>query len=123
MANRNELDLLYLLQQGCISEKIINSNIPRGISGIYCIKKNPFFGKKHSDETRQMIREQRIGIENYFGPVCTVSAANIITGEIRIFPSMAQAGRVLGVGSGHISSVCAGKLKQIGGWQFKKELV
>lgn len=85
--------------------------------------KNHFFGKHHSDETRQLIKEQRTGIENYFGPICSVIATNITTGEIRMFPSMAQAGRELGVGSGHVSSVCAGKLAQIGGWKFTKELV
>jgi len=84
---------------------------------------NHFFGKHHSDETRQLIKEQRTGIENYFGPVCPVTATNITTGEIRTFPSMAQAGRDLGVGGGRISSVCAGKLAQTGGWQFKKEIV
>lgn len=84
---------------------------------------NHFFGKHHSAETRQLIKEQRTGIENYFGPICSVVATNIATGEIRTFPSMAQAGRELGIGSGHISSVCAGKLAQIGGWKFKKEIV
>jgi hypothetical protein len=50
-------------------------------------------------------------------------ATNIKTGEIKTFPSMAQAGRELGVGSGHVSSVCSGKLMQIGGWKFVKETI
>lgn len=85
--------------------------------------KNHFFGKHHSAETRQLIKEQRTGIENYFGPVCSVIATNIATGEIRTYPSMAQAGRELDIRGSHVSRVCSGELTQTGGWKFKKEIV
>jgi hypothetical protein len=37
-----------------------------------------------------------------------------------IFISMAEVGRHLGTRPSYISSVCSGKLKQTGGWNFKK---
>lgn len=79
---------------------------------------NPFFGRTHSDETKEKIATQLRG--KYYGPTTQVVATDKSTGEERIFKSMSAASKNLGIAQSYISLRCAGLCRDTKSWSFKK---
>lgn len=91
--------------------------------GKYIGTENPFFGKKHSDETRQHLSEIRAGRtlsetwkSNIAKSLCK-SVKNITTGKI--FESIKEAGQCYNIQPTHITRVCKGKRKSAGGYRWE----
>lgn len=89
-------------------------------------KKNPFYGKKHTEETKEHLRElwasgkreitpewrEKIEANRY-----TVKVRNITTGEV--FDSIKEAADKHNVEATHITRVCKGKRKSCGGYKWE----
>lgn len=70
---------------------------------------NPFFGKTHTKEFKETVR-QRWSI-----PVVQFSMDNVF---VATFPSASEAERKTGISNGNISSVCIGKRLSAGGFKW-----
>ena len=71
-------------------------------------EKNPMFGKHHSEETKNKIRENTPS-----KPVLQFSKDGKLIAE---YPSTKEAERKTGCNQGHICSCCKGKYKSAGGY-------
>ena len=52
-----------------------------------------------------------------------IIATNIKTGEIKYFKSLSEAGRKLNINTSNICACCKGRIKIIGGFNFRYEYV
>lgn len=94
-------------------------------SKIYTGKNNPFYGKKHSDESKQKMSSQRKGllhldkeqIDKLRASHHTVCVKNVETGEV--FKSIKDASEKYAVQSTHITRVCKGRRKTAGGYHWE----
>lgn len=74
---------------------------------------NPMFGKTHSAEARKKMSDAQ--------PSKSVCQYNLNGNLIKIWKSMAEAGRSLGIFKANISACCKGKAKSAGGFIWKYE--
>ena len=72
-------------------------------------EKNPFFGKNHTDETREKMRTAKR--KNVRAVVC------LDTGEV--FITLREAARQTGINATNISRCCQGVYKQVNGYRWK----
>lgn len=87
-------------------------------------KRNHFYGKKHSDETRKKMREawktKRVMTDEMKQKIreshVTKSVINLTTGET--FESIKKASEHYGIEATHITRVCRGKRKSCGGYKW-----
>lgn len=96
-------------------------------SGMFIGENNPFYGKKHTEETKAKMRkawtesrkeELREMVKNR--NTHTVKVRNVDTGEV--FNSVKSAGERYNIEPTHITRVCKGKRKTTGGyrWEYAK---
>ena len=77
-------------------------------------ERNPFYGKKHTEETKKHLSEkakERGGI-----PVVQYTKDGLF---IKVWEHATFAGKTLGISSSSISACCLGKRKSIGGYTWK----
>ena len=89
------------------------------ISKINTGEGNPFYGKKHTEESLKKISESGKGR-------IPINRKKIICVELnRVFDSIAEAGRELNIGSQNICKVLKGERKTSGGfhWKYYEEVV
>lgn len=88
---------------------------------------NPFYGKKHTEETRKKMREawtdsrkEKLVQMTKTRKTHTVKVRNVDTGEV--FNSIKAAGEKYNIKPTHITRVCKGKRKTTGGfrWEYIK---
>lgn len=87
--------------------------------GKYLGENNPFYGKKHSQETLEKMRGRIMSEENKSklkASHSTVRVINNTTGET--FNSIKEASEKYGILATHITRVCRGKRKNTGGYSF-----
>lgn len=82
----------------------------------------PALGYKHSEKTKQLLREIKLGKTNSKKWIPVNVYDKISNNFIGTFESIKQASIILNVHRQHISSVCKNKLKSIGGYIFKYNL-
>lgn len=92
--------------------------------GTFLGKENPFYGKKHTDETRQKMKEawteerkEQLRLMAKTRKQYTVKVRNVDTGEV--FDSVKKAAEKYGLKDTHISRVCKGKRKTTGGFKWE----
>lgn len=92
--------------------------------GTFLGKENPFYGKKHTDETRQKMKEawteerkEQLRLMAKTRKQHTVKVRNVDTGEV--FDSVKKAAEKYGLKGTHISRVCKGKRKTTGGFKWE----
>lgn len=85
---------------------------------------NPFFGKKHTHETRQKMRDawteerkEQLRLSVKTRKHHTVKVRNVDTGEV--FDSVKEAAEKYNTEGTHITSVCKGKRKTTGGFKWE----
>ena len=85
---------------------------------------NPFFGKKHTHETRQKMRDawteerkEQLRLSAKTRKYRTVKVRNVVTGEV--FDSVKKAAEKYSLKDTHISRVCKGKRKTTGGFKWE----
>lgn len=85
---------------------------------------NPFFGKKHTHETRQKMRDawteerkEQLRLSAKTRKHLTVKVRNVDTGEV--FDSVKEAAEKYNLKDTHISRVCKGKRKTTGGFKWE----
>ena len=85
---------------------------------------NPFFGKKHTLETRQKMRDawteerkEQLRLSAKTRNYRTVKVRNVDTGEV--FDSVKKAAEKYSLKDTHISRVCKGKRKTTGGFKWE----
>lgn len=85
---------------------------------------NPFFGKKHTHETRQKMRDawteerkEQLRLSAKTRKYRTVKVRNVDTGEV--FDSVKEAAEKYNLKDTHISRVCKGKRKTTGGFKWE----
>ena len=85
---------------------------------------NPFFGKKHTHETRQKMRDawteerkEQLRLSAETRKYRTVKVRNVDTGEV--FDSVKKAAEKYSLKDTHISRVCKGKRKTTGGFKWE----
>lgn len=85
---------------------------------------NPFFGKKHTQETRQKMRDawteerkEQLRLSAKTRKHRTVKVRNVDTGEV--FDSVKEAAEKHNLKDTHISRVCKGKRKTTGGFKWE----
>ena len=95
--------------------------------GMFKGKENPFYGKKHNDETRRKMKEawtesrkDELRQMTKTRKTHTVKVRNIDTGEV--FDSIKAAGEKYNIEPTHITRVCKGRRKSTGGfrWEYVK---
>lgn len=81
---------------------------------VQCGSKNPFFGKHHSTETKQKIKE------SHYKKVAQYDKNNNL---IKIWDSILQVQKELNINNGNISTCCKQKRKTAGGyiWRYVNE--
>lgn len=92
--------------------------------GGYLGKDNPFYGKRHSKETRERLSKAHIGkklTETHRSKIAEankVKVRNVTTGEI--FDSVKEASQSVGVAPSNVTRVCKGGRKTAGGtsWEY-----
>lgn len=85
---------------------------------------NPFFGKRHSDESRKKMSDARKGLAHLTADQIaklrmshhTVKVQNVETGEV--FDSIKEAATAYNLKETHITRVCKGKRKTTGGFHW-----
>jgi group I intron endonuclease len=109
----------------------------RKISEVKKGKKNPLYGKKHSEQTKKKMSEAQKGENNHmYGKTLSEEHKKKMSkalkkpiiqytkdGEfIKEWPSLSDAAKSLGIHNGCISSACTGKRKSAGGflWKYKE---
>lgn len=92
--------------------------------GTFLGEENPFYGKKHTDETRQKMKEawteerkEQLRLMIKKRKHHTVKVRNVDTGEV--FNSVKEAAEKYGLKDTHISRVCKGKRKTTGGFKWE----
>ena len=83
-------------------------------------KKNPMYGKHHSEETRNKMSEaHKEKIYANIKPILQFSKDGEFIAE---YPSIMEASRQTGCNLGHICSCCRGERKSAGGfiWKYKE---
>lgn len=87
-------------------------------------KDNPFFGKKHTHETRKKMRnawteerKEQLRLSVKTRKQRTVKVRNVDTGEV--FESVKKAAEKYNLKDTHISRVCRGKRKTTGGFKWE----
>lgn len=87
-------------------------------------EKNPFYGKKHTVETREKMkrawteeRKEQLRLMTKTRKTHTVKVRNVDTGEV--FNSVKEAAEKYGLKDTHISRVCKGKRKRTGGFKWE----
>lgn len=94
-------------------ENMNNPLTKKKISKINTGKGNPFYGKKHTEESLKKISESGKGR-------IPPNRKKIICIELnRVFDSIAEAGRELNIGSQNICKVLKGERKTAGGYHWK----
>lgn len=85
---------------------------------------NPFFGKKHTHETRQKMRDawteerkEQLRLSAKTRKYRTIKVRNVDTGEV--FDSVKKAAEKYNLKDTHISRVCKGKRKTTGGFKWE----
>ena len=81
-----------------------------------CGKNNPFYGRKHSEETKQKISEQRKG--RFCSGDNPVAKKVICIETQKIYLSMKDACRENGINPGHLTECCKGTRKKAGGYHW-----
>lgn len=82
-------------------------------SKMYIGENNPFYGKKHSEETRKKISESKKYEKN-----CTARKVRCVeTGEI--FDCILYAAQKYDIAATHITRVCRGRRKTTGGFHWE----
>lgn len=76
-------------------------------------EKNPFYGKTHSEETRRYLSEIRSGEKN------PNAVAVLCLNNNKIYKTVTEASRKLGVDGSAISKVCRGKVSHTHGYKFE----
>lgn len=79
--------------------------------------KNPFYGKHHSEETKELIRKKN---QNY--GTKAISQYTLDGRFIKSYKSIRSAARELNITSSLISSVLSGRQKQTKGYTFKYDM-
>jgi hypothetical protein len=93
-----------------ISERVKGENNPMfGKFG----ELNPFFGKKHTKETKDKISNTKKGVKN-----TSISKPVFCLTNGEIYDSQKEAAENLNLNQRHISAVCLGKRKTHGGYKF-----
>lgn len=95
------------------------------ISEAYMGEGNPFYGKKHSEESKQKMSEKRKGFKH----LTEEQIANLKKSHFKtkvmcietneIFNSIREAEKIYNIKGTHISRVCRGKRKTTGGYHWK----
>ena len=94
--------------------------------GMYKKEENPFYGKKHTKETREKMRKawdknrkEKLAEDSRIrNPINqAVRVRNVETGEI--FDSVKSAAEAYGLKDTHITRVCRGKRKRTGGYHWE----
>lgn len=83
-------------------------------------EKNPFYGKKHTEETKIKISQANKGRLKGGKPKIKIQATNLKTGEILIFNSKCEASRMGFPSRDSIDKVINGKKKSYNGFAFKE---
>jgi hypothetical protein len=88
----------------------------------YLGNKNPFFGKTHTDETKEKIRQSKIGlvkdkIWNYKGKKIVMKDGNIIN----VFDNVKDVAKFIGCSESNVRHVLGGSQKTAKGYVIKNE--
>jgi DNA-binding CsgD family transcriptional regulator len=90
------------------------------MKGRYIGEKNPFYGKTHSDETREKLRKSREGMINekvwsYKGEKVVIKNNEVVG----IFKSSKEIANFIGCSDSNIKNTLSGNQKTAGGYQIK----
>ncbi|WP_245157130.1 NUMOD3 domain-containing DNA-binding protein [Anaerovorax sp. IOR16] len=77
---------------------------------------NPFYGKHHSEETKEKLRQNSLGKFVGSKSPCAKSIINLNTNKI--FGSLIECAKFYNIHSGNIVKVCKGERKTTGGYRF-----
>lgn len=107
--------------------KTIDMSTPKQISRINKLKtsmlgeNNPFYGKKHSTESKQKISKSRIG--NKWSVHKKIKQFDLFGNYINSYESIAEANRITGVSIAGICQCCKGIYTKSGGyvWRYANE--
>jgi len=92
----------------------LNTQFPSGCNIVVGGRSNYWLGKKRDKETIKKMSETRIGVPNI------KLSKPIVDSRGRIFVSIAEASRQLGIARPNICHVLSGKIKSAGGLTFKR---
>lgn len=89
-------------------------------------KNNPFYGRHHSEDSKQKQREAHLGLQTgeKNGRSRAIIQIDLKTGQkITEFKTIREASKVTGANEGKIPEVCRGKRKSTGGfgWMYKED--
>lgn len=96
------------------------------MKGKYIGEDNPMFGKNHSEETKELIRNKKLGSKQTLETIKKKSKPILqftMEGEfVKEWIGASQVMKELGIDKASISRVCQGKKKSAGGfkWSFKE---
>lgn len=136
--NNNVTNLRWATAKENMNNPITKQRMSLSLSG----ENNPFYGKKHTAETRKKISKSREGKyfgenNHFYGKKHTEEAKRIMSQKkkerggipvvqftkdglfIRIWEHAAIAGKTLKINSSSIASCCKGRRKSIGGYTWK----
>lgn len=90
------------------------------MKGRYVGELNPFFGKKHSDQTKEKLRKSREGFVNEKIPTYKGKKVVLKDGEVKgIFESSLEVAKFIGTSHSNVRHVLSGKQKTANGFEIK----
>ena len=122
VASQNRRDHTNHPMRGKRHTEESKAKMSKSLKGTQTGKDNPFFGKTHSPEVREMIRAVQLGrkqsIEHIQKRAKTSWKEVICLTNNQHYPSLTEASKILGIDASSISACCLGKLKTAGKMKF-----